>query len=153
MQENVCNYDVRVFNKKLSSEYSVRRSTDDKSSSCNILLFLILSQKPRTATPTNVIQKYWWSKLLKKYWKEKDRKALLIVSYISWICFLFKSLKLTGQFFFKMRPDISILNYVGIIQHFSNSFIKFKTFLVQRQCFSFCYLATKELVFSNKTNS
>ena len=45
-----------------------------------------------------------------------------------------------------------MLKRVEIFQHFSKSFTQLKVFLVRRQCFLFFYLATKELVFLNKTN-
>ena len=83
--------------------------------------------------------------------KGADHKAFLIVSF-SIYSFLIWVSEINQTVFFKIRPDIWMLKRVEIFQHSSKSFTQLKTFLAPRQCFSFFYLAAKELVFLNKTN-
>ena len=68
LQENICNYSICVWDKELSIDYSVRMSTEEEHTffHVHILLFLILSPNCRWTTCTNVMHKFWWSKLLNK---------------------------------------------------------------------------------------
>ena len=63
-----------------------------------------------------------------------------------------KKKKKNQTVFFKIRPDIWMIKRAEIFQHSSKIFHQLEIFLAPRQCFSFFYLAAKELVFLNKTN-
>ena len=69
----------------------------NKSFSCCILLFLILSQKHRKTSRTNVMQKFWWSKLSKNQQKEKDHVTLLIIFLLRFLPIIFFSIMVSRQ--------------------------------------------------------
>ena len=81
-----------------------------------------------------------------------DDQALIIVS-CSIYSFLIWVYETTQTVFSKTWPDIWMLKIVEIFQHFPKIFTQLKIFLVPHQCFLLFYLAPKEFVFLNKTNS